>query len=136
MCIIKYQTTTINVFLFARLCTAFTITRFTRFCSYTCIDWHATECTGCHRLLKVTFYIEKGQIYKPCERCRANSHQYYEQNAARISQRKYKRQEMFQCRCRSKVKMYCKSQHLQSIHHQNWQALQDAEEVVSDSDSE
>ena len=92
------------------------------------------ECTGCHRLQQVTVYIEDEFIYKSCERCRTSSKIYYKHNFDRIRQRKYARKEMFQCRCGSKVKMYCKPQHFQSIRQQNWQELQDAE--VSDNESE
>lgn len=83
----------------------------------------SAQCNGCHCMRQIGDFVSKHIVYKSCARCRAKSASFYLEHKGDVNRSKYSCLDIFQCGCGSRVKMYCKRQHIRSERHKNWEML-------------
>lgn len=96
----------------------------------------SVQCSGCHCLRPITDFITNHTIYKSCTNCRTKSASFYLEHKDDINANKYSSIDVFQCGCGSRVKMYCKRQHMKSERHKNWEMLSRSESRVQSTERE
>ena len=96
----------------------------------------SVQCSGCHCLRPIADFLTNHTIYKSCTNCRAKSASFYLEHKDDINANKYSSIDVFQCGCGSRVKMYCKRQHMKSERHKNWEMLSRSESRVQSTERE